>query len=110
MSAFQEILSHVLMCMIGLAAAGAAHSLYKIVIRKRPSFTRQSDDAGFALVHVVLMMFAGPLVLTRNAMILRKRDNKPIGWLAASSTIAAAWCLLSGVFVLTLIRYASGGF
>lgn len=31
-----------------------------------------------------------------------------MGWIAASGGLAAGWCLLSGVFILTAINFARG--
>ena len=106
MTGIIEILLYVLMCLIGFCAAGIASTMYAIFINARPRFDDAPQPTDKAVLHVLLLLFAGPLVITRNAVRAWRRHHTALGWVAASSSFAAAWCLLSGVLILTIIDYA----
>lgn len=106
MSASVEILLYVLLCLIGFCAAGVASSIYALTINARPRFDQHPEQTDLAVLHVVLMTFAGPLVITQNAVRAWRRHGGALGWVAASSSFAAAWGLLSGVLILTIIEFA----
>lgn len=103
-----DLLMHVLLLLIGLAAAGAAQAAYRLLISDKPRFDRRPEAVSLAVLHVVLLLFCGPLVLARNSYLGRVRQGRAMGWIAASGGLAAGWCLLSGVFILTAINFARG--
>ncbi|MCB1473491.1 MAG: hypothetical protein H6878_11875 [Rhodobiaceae bacterium] len=105
MSAFVTLLQHVVVVLIGFAAAGVAHSAYNLAIAQPPRFDHRPKGTGAAVLHVLLLLFAGPMVLARNSYRGRVVEGRAMGWIAASGGIAAGWCLLSGVFILTLIDF-----
>ena len=106
MSGLVSILQHIIIVLIGLAAAGAAQCAYQMFIADRPRFDKRPEAAWKAVLHVLLLLFCGPLVLARNSYLGRVKQGRPLGWIAASGGIAAGWCLLSGVFILTLFNFA----
>ncbi|MFN0264032.1 DUF6949 family protein [Tepidamorphus sp. 3E244] len=99
---------HLLVVFIGIAAAGVAQSAYRLLISDRPRFDKRPEAPSKAVLHVILLLFCGPLVLARNSYRGRMMHGRPIGWIAASGGIAAGWCLMSGVFILTVIEFARG--
>lgn len=100
------LFQHFVVVLIGLAAAGASHSIYRLVIDAQPRFDKRPEHTGMAVLHVLLLLFAGPLILARNSYRGRVVEGRAMGWIAASGGIAAGWCLLSGVFILTVINAA----
>jgi hypothetical protein len=48
----------------------------------------------------------GRWCLARNSFKARRVQNRAMGWLAASGAIAATWCLMSGLFILSLLQSA----
>ena len=106
MSGLVSILQHIIIVLIGLAAAGAAQCAYQMFIADRPRFDKRPEAAWKAVLHVLLLLFCGPLVLARNSYLGRVKQGRPLGWIVASGGIAAGWCLLSGVFILTLFNFA----
>ncbi|MEM8878489.1 MAG: hypothetical protein AAGD23_11565 [Pseudomonadota bacterium] len=101
------IFQHFLVAGVGFAAAGAAASVYNMVLHRPVRFERAPDSRLGRLMHVLLLMFAGPLVLARNSFRARRIENRAVGWVAASGAIAATWCLMSGLFILSMLRSAS---
>ena len=98
------VFQHFLVAGIGFAAAGAAASLYALLLEGPARFERLPAGRIGRVLHVVLMMFAGPVVLARNSFRARRLHNRAMGWLAASGAIAATWCLMSGLVILSLLQ------
>ena len=100
------VFQHFVVAAIGFAAAGAAASAYSLVFDGPVRFERAPRGRFGRLMHVLLLMFAGPFVLARNSFKARRVQNRAMGWLAASGAIAATWCLMSGLFILTVLQSA----
>ena len=84
----------------GFVAAGLIASFYQLVTATPARFDMSADRIWTGTLQVMLLMFAGPVILMRNAIRGRRVDRRPLGWLAASAFVAAAWSLCSGVVVL----------
>ena len=106
MPEWNDVFQHFLVAGIGFAAAGAAASVYGMVLHRPVRFEKAPEGRAGRLMHVLLLMFAGPLVLARNSFRARRLQNRAMGWIAASGAIAATWCLMSGLFILTMLQSA----
>ena len=53
-----------------------------------------------AFFRVVLIVWAAPYIIMRNAVRARLIERRPLGWLAASMFIAGVWSLCMGILVL----------
>ena len=84
----------------GFVSAGVLSSFYQLVTAEPARFDMSSDRLMAGVAHIALLMFAGPFILMRNAVRGRLIEHRPLGWLAASAVIAAAWSLCSGVVVM----------
>jgi hypothetical protein len=84
----------------GFVAAGLLSSFYQLVTASPARFDVTSDRVVPGVAQVILLMFAGPVIVMRNAIRARTVDRRPFSWLAAAVTLAAAWSLCSGVIVL----------
>lgn len=84
----------------GFVSAGVLSSLYQLVTAEPVRFDLDGASMASGVAAVVLLMFAGPVVLMRNAVRGRLIEHRPIGWLAASLAISSLWSLCSGVVVL----------
>lgn len=84
----------------GFVAAGVLSSFYQLVTATPARFEFDTERLSAGLVQIVLLMFAGPAILMRNAIRARLIEHRHPGWLAASAAIAACWSLCSGVVVL----------
>lgn len=92
---------------IGFVVAGLIGSFYQLVTNKPPRFVAEFEGMVGMLAASVLCMVAGPFIIMRNAIRGRRIEQRPLGWLAASSAIALAWSMCSGILVLyTVIRLA----
>jgi len=84
----------------GFIAAGVLGSFYQLLTNNPPRFTFPVESMAGAVFSVMVCVFAGPFIIMRNAIRGRRIENRPIGWLVASSTIAGMWSLCSGVIVV----------
>lgn len=92
---------------VGFVAAGLIGSFYQLVTNKPPRFVAEFEGMVGVLAASMLCMMAGPFIIMRNAIRGHRIEQRPIGWLAASSAIAFAWSICSGVVVLyTVVKLA----
>jgi hypothetical protein len=93
---------------IGFVLAGVLSSFYQLVTARPARFDLQADSIVSGIAQTFLIMFAGPAILMRNAIRGRRIEGRPVGWLFASTAIAGAWSLCSGVmlfpFFLVIVR------
>ncbi|MCW2308448.1 DUF6949 family protein [Rhodobium gokarnense] len=86
----------------GFVAAGMLGSFYQLLTRRPPSFVLSVDTWWTIISSTVMCAFAGPFIIMRNALRGRRIEHRPLGWLAASTAIAAGWSLCSGIVVLEM--------
>jgi hypothetical protein len=85
---------------IGFVLAGILSSGYQLFTTEPARFELKSDSMLMGIAQTFLIMFAGPAILMRNAIRGRVIEHRPVGWLFASTAIAGAWSLCSGVMML----------
>jgi hypothetical protein len=86
----------------GFVVAGILGSFYQLLTGEPLKFAISVETWLKGVFSCFLCVFAGPFIIMRNAIRGRKIEQRPIGWLVASSTIAGMWSLCSGVFVLQI--------
>ncbi|MCE1237967.1 MAG: hypothetical protein LWW93_16580 [Hyphomicrobiales bacterium] len=84
----------------GFVAAGILSSFYTLVTNRPVSFAVELGTLWRGLVDLVMCAFAGPFIIMRNAIRGRIIEQRPVGWLVASTAIAAGWSLCSGIVVV----------
>lgn len=84
----------------GFVAGGVLSSFYQLVTSQPARFDAIGDRIVSGVGMVILLMFAGPVVLMRNAIRGQVLERRAPAWMAASALIAAAWSLCSGTVVL----------
>jgi hypothetical protein len=84
----------------GFVAAGFVGSLYQLLTDQPPKFSVEADTIFAGISTAFICIFAGPFIIMRQAIRGRVIEDRPLGWLAASTLIAAGWSLCSGVIVL----------
>ncbi len=92
----------------GFVAAGVLGSLYQLVTEQPPRFSFASESLLVFLTDMFLCLFAGPFIIMRNAIRGRRIENRPLGWLVASSTIAGMWSMCSGLLVMNVAMVVVG--
>ncbi|GAA0772467.1 hypothetical protein E1180_02595 [Roseibium denhamense] len=92
----------------GFVAAGVLGSLYQLVTSQPPRFNFAGETVLSFLAGVMMCVFAGPFIIMRNAIRGRRIENRPLGWLVASSTIAGMWSMCSGVMVMNVALIVAG--
>lgn len=104
---FREVMVLFETAAVGFVAAGLIASFYQLVTNKPPRFVAEFEGMVGVLAASVMCMIAGPFIIMRNAIRGHRIEQRPLGWLAASSAIAFAWSSCSGVVVLyTVISLA----
>lgn len=86
----------------GFVAAGILSSFYTLVTNRPVSFAVELGTLWRGLVDLVMCAFAGPFIIMRNAIRGRIIEQRPVGWLVASTAIAAGWSLCSGIIVVQM--------
>lgn len=84
----------------GFVAAGVIASFYQLVTAQPARFDFSGGGVASGLATIVICMFAGPVILMRNALRGRRIERRPLGWLLATLAIASGWSLCSGVVVM----------
>lgn len=84
----------------GFVAAGILSSFYTLVTDRPVSFAMELSNLWRGVVNIALCAFAGPFIIMRNAIRGRVIEQRPVGWLVASTAIAAGWSLCSGIVVV----------
>lgn len=92
----------------GFVAAGLLGSLYQLVTNQPPKFNFAGETVIGLITGVVICVFAGPFIIMRNAIRGRRIENRPVGWLVASSTIAGMWSMCSGLVVMNVVLIVAG--
>ena len=92
----------------GFVAAGVLGSLYQLITKQPPRFNFAGETLMAFLAGLFLCIFAGPFIIMRNAIRGRRIENRPLGWLLASSTIAGMWSMCSGVMVINVALLVIG--
>ncbi|MCX2722294.1 DUF6949 family protein [Roseibium salinum] len=86
----------------GFVAAGVLGSLYQLITKEPPRFNFAAEGLMAFMAGIFMCVFAGPFIIMRNAIRGRRIENRPLGWLVASSTIAGMWSMCSGVMVMNV--------
>lgn len=84
----------------GFVAAGILGSFYQLVTGEPPKFALRLGSWLTGVLSFLLCAFAGPFIIMRHAIRGRRIEQRPIGWLVASSTIAGMWSICSGLVVI----------
>lgn len=85
---------------MGFALAGASGSLFRLVTKRSISFELAGAGRPVLFLGVVVLMFAGPAVIMRNAIRGRLIENRALYWLALSTLIAGMWSFLAGITLI----------
>lgn len=86
----------------GFVAAGILGSFHQLLTDRPPRFAIDLETIGRGVIGVLICAFAGPFIIMRNAIRGRMIENRPVGWLVASTAIATGWSLCSGIVVVQL--------
>jgi hypothetical protein len=87
----------------GFVAAGLLASFYQLVTNRTPRFVPDFEGMAGVVGASFLCAVVGPFIIMRNAIRGHRIEQRPIGWLAASSAIAFGWSTCSGLIVLYTI-------
>jgi hypothetical protein len=86
---------------VGFVAAGILSSFVQLVSGAPMRFTPGSQSIHASIGEVVLLVFAGPAVLMRNAW--GGFQGRPKVWFGISAAIAAVWSLWFGLLLVMLM-------
>ncbi len=90
----------------GFTLAGLAGSFYTLMTDRRASFELPKGTLGTQCSAVLTLVFAGPVIIMRNALVAQSVEKRPLGWLGLSMVLAGFWSLMSGIFVLGVMTAA----
>lgn len=88
----------------GFVTAGLFASFYQLVTNSPVSFRLLvAGETVTAILSVPLLLFSGPLVITRNAWNGRVIEQRDWRWIMVSCAIVAGWSFITGVIVLEFV-------
>lgn len=99
----QELITIFFIIAAGFVSGGVIGSFYQLITKKTTSFHILNDLSWQVVPGVFALVFAGPVVIMRNAYQGRVIDHRPFGWIMMSSLIAASWSFLSGLFIMDVL-------
>ena len=76
---------------IGFACAGFAASLYRLILNKQLTFQLVGETTVGLFFGILMLVFAGPGVIMRNALRAQIVEDRPPVWFCFSSLIALRW-------------------
>lgn len=91
---------------IGFTCAGLTGSFYTLMTNRHASFDLPKGTLGTQCSALLTLVFAGPVIIMRNALIAQTVENRPLGWLGLSFALSSFWSLMSGVLVLGMLTTA----
>ncbi len=68
-----------------------------------PQFRLTTHNLIMAFCDVVMIAFAGPLILLKSGIRSRLIDDRPFSWLVAASAVSGFWSFCSGTLFLHLM-------
>lgn len=88
----------------GFVVAAVLATGYQLVTNRPARFEMVMGEAapslGSMLLQAMLVIWAAPYIIMRNAVRGRLLERRPLGWLFASLGIATLWSLCMGIVVL----------
>jgi hypothetical protein len=89
----------------GFVVAALLATGYQLVANRPARFEMVRDVAEASLFGAVgralLVIWAAPYIIMRNAVRGRLVERRPLGWLVASFLIAGIWSVCAGIIVLS---------
>lgn len=89
----------------GFVVAALLATGYQLVANRPARFemVRDMPEASLfgAVWRAVLIIWAAPYIIMRNAVRGRLVERRPLGWLFASFFIACVWSVCAGIMVLS---------
>ncbi len=88
----------------GFVTAGLFTSFYQLITNAPVSFRLLTTGEKFvSVLSIPLLIFSGPVIITRNAWHGRIAERRPWGWIMASCAIVTFWSFVTGVVVLEFV-------
>lgn len=88
----------------GFVVAAVLATGYQLITNRPARFEMVMGEAASSIaamfLQALLIIWAAPYIIMRNAVRARLLERRPFGWLIASLGIAALWSLCMGIVVL----------
>lgn len=95
-----QVLLYSYVMAVGFVAAGLCASFVQLMTGRPLAFEVAPQPGVLVPAAVVTRVFAGPVIIMRNAIKGLLVESRPPVWLALSTVTAALWSFFSGVVVL----------
>ena len=91
---------------IGFALAGLLTSGYQALLQRPPGFALLNDQARrTAFAAVPFLVFAAPFIIMRNTLLGRQVvQQRRVQFVMMATVLAGVWSLMSGTFVVMVLR------
>ena len=87
----------------GFVAAAIIATGYQWATNSPARFEVEAVRLSTAVMRVMVAVLSAPYIIMRNAVRGRLIEGRPLGWLAASTAIAALWSVCSGIMWIQIM-------
>ena len=99
-----EALHTIYILLLGFSVAGLLATGYQLVTERPASFNIFGDGTSVAAVaHVPFLVFAGPFIIMRNAIFIRRSGMDNFVTAMVATVTAGCWSAMSGKFVVAAV-------
>ncbi len=105
-----DVIDNFFSLLIGFALAGALASGYHALLKQPARFALLQDGrAPKAFALVPFLVFAAPFLIMRSTLRGRRIERRRAEFVMMATVLAGFWSLMSGTFVLSMLK-AIGAF
>lgn len=94
-------------CACGFVFAALLATGYQLVTNRPVRFelltSETSERITSMFLRAILVVWAAPYIIMRNAVRARLVERRPMGWLFASFGIATLWSMCVGILLLQIV-------
>lgn len=84
----------------GYVIAGLLTSFYQVIFRRPASLVKVPGGVIGRFIQALMIAFGTPVIIVRNAVRGRIIEQRPVGFVVATTIIASFWSYASGLLVL----------
>jgi hypothetical protein len=87
----------------GYVIAGLLTSMYQLVFNAPASLVKVPAGLLGRIIQALMIAFGTPVIIVRNAVRGRILEQRPVGFVVATTVIASFWSYASGLLILKSI-------
>ncbi len=94
----------IMLCVLcGLVSAGIVKNTYQLITAQEIDFNLEYEKGVNFWTRLLVYVFAGPLIIMKNAIELRRSYNAASIWMLLSAFIFLGWSFIIGLTVIGIL-------